>query len=78
MVISGILHGVHWGLGHGIGELIGGFLVSWIGAKRTFIVFGFLSLADLLIFATFNVTKSKCCRPKDEEEERSDKAEEPI
>jgi len=50
----GILHGFHWGLGHGIGELIGGFMVSKLGAAATFNIFGVLTLLHLLIFWLIN------------------------
>ncbi|XP_065666036.1 major facilitator superfamily domain-containing protein 6 [Hydra vulgaris] len=52
--LQGILHGVHWGLGHGIGELIGGFMVSWVGAAMTFNIFGVLTILELLVFALIN------------------------
>lgn len=54
VICLGILHGVHWGLGHGIGELIGGFMVSKLGAAATFNIFGVLTLLHLLIFWLIN------------------------
>ena len=48
------MHGVHWGLGHGVGELIGGFMVSSMGAASTFNIFGVLTLFHLLIFWLIN------------------------
>ena len=57
----GILHGVHWGLGHGCGELAGGFLITAIGARKTFGIFGTLSLLNLAVFMTVNVLHDKFC-----------------
>ena len=52
--ISGILHGVHWGLGHGSGELIGGFLISNFGAPTTFAIFGTFSLVIMGTYILVN------------------------
>ncbi|XP_057292972.1 major facilitator superfamily domain-containing protein 6-like [Hydractinia symbiolongicarpus] len=57
--LQGILHGIHWGLGHGCGELLGGFMVSWIGGAMTFNVFGALTLLQLLIFMSVNYCSQK-------------------
>lgn len=67
----GILHGVHWGLGHGCGELIGGFMISGIGARKTFAIFGILSLVDLLFFVLVNILHDNCC-PEEETETPND------
>lgn len=45
-----ILHGVHWGLGYGAGEIIGGLLVHRLGAPATFVIFGIMSLLILLVY----------------------------
>merc|ERR1719318_2156944 len=45
-----ILHSVHWGLGYGAGEVIGGILVHHYGAPRTFILFGCLCIIILFIY----------------------------
>lgn len=53
-LFSGILHGVHWGLGHGSGELIGGFLISNFGAPTTFAIFGTFSLVIMGTYILVN------------------------
>jgi len=45
-----ILHSVHWGLGYGAGEVIGGILVHHYGAPRTFVLFGVLCIIILFIY----------------------------
>lgn len=45
-----ILHSVHWGLGYGAGEVIGGILVHHYGAPKTFILFGVLCIVILLVY----------------------------
>ena len=50
----GILHGVHWGLGHGSGELIGGFLISTVGASTTFSIFGTFCLVLMGAYVLVN------------------------
>lgn len=45
-----ILHGVHWGLGYGAGEIIGGILVHRFGAPVTFVIFGILCILILLLY----------------------------
>merc|ERR1739848_444484 len=42
--MQGLLHGVHWGLGHGIVELVSGYMVAALGASQTFICFSVLCL----------------------------------
>ena len=41
---------MHWGLGHGSGELIGGYFISSFGASKTFAIFGALSLVDMGLY----------------------------
>jgi hypothetical protein len=57
--LSGILHSVHWGLGHGCGEFIGGFFISAFGASKTFALFGFISLLNLLAYFLVDTFSSK-------------------
>ena len=45
-----ILHGLHWGLGYGAGEVIGGILVHHYGAPTTFVMFGFLCIIILFVY----------------------------
>lgn len=49
-----ILHGVHWGLGYGAGEVIGGIMVHHYGAPTTFIIFGVLCLVILGAYILIN------------------------
>ena len=49
-----ILHGVHWGLGYGAGEVIGGIMVHHYGAPTTFIIFGVLCLVILGVYILIN------------------------
>lgn len=49
-----ILHGVHWGLGYGAGEVIGGILVHHYGAPTTFVLFGCLCIVILFIYFAVN------------------------
>ena len=49
-LFSGVLHSVHWGLGVGSGDVIGGFLVGYLGASGTFVTFGVLSLVNLVVY----------------------------
>lgn len=65
-IAIGILHGVHWGLGHGCGELIGGFMVSNLGAPQTFNIFGALTLLHLLIFWLINNYSNRKKAPYEE------------
>ena len=50
LLTLGILHGVHWGLGHGSGELIGGLLISTFGASTTFAIFGAFCLVLMAVY----------------------------
>lgn len=45
-----ILHSVHWGLGYGAGEVIGGILVHHYGAPKTFVLFGILCIIILFVY----------------------------
>jgi len=54
-----ILHGVHWGLGYGAGEVIGGILVHHYGAPATFVMFGILCIVVLLVYILINMVFGK-------------------
>ena len=54
-----ILHGVHWGLGYGGGEVIGGILVHHYGAPTTFVLFGILCIVVLLLYILINMIWGK-------------------
>eukprot|EP00794_Sanderia_malayensis_P003020 gene3020-3478_t len=54
-----ILHGVHWGLGYGAGEVIGGILVHHYGAPATFVTFGILCIVVLLLYILINMIWGK-------------------
>ncbi|EDO37430.1 predicted protein, partial [Nematostella vectensis] len=45
-----ILHGVHWGLGYGAGEVIGGVMVHHYGAPFTFVFFGCFCIIVLAMY----------------------------
>ena len=65
-----ILHGVHWGLGYGAGEVIGGILVHHYGAPTTFVMFGILCIVVLLLYILINMiwgTKNKKSSIRDDE-----------
>jgi len=47
---AGLVHSVHWGLGHGCGEFIGGFFISAYGASTTFALFGVICIIDLIAY----------------------------
>ncbi|XP_074652067.1 major facilitator superfamily domain-containing protein 6-like isoform X2 [Tubulanus polymorphus] len=49
--MQGIIHGVYWGLGLGSGHLIGGVMMSRIGAHKTFGCMGLTSIMVLILFA---------------------------
>lgn len=59
-----ILHGVHWGLGYGAGEVIGGIMVHHYGAPFTFVFFGVGCLVILAIYMLIN----NVCGSKDDED----------
>eukprot|EP00112_Aurelia_sp_Birch-Aquarium-sp1_P001757 Seg1190.11 transcript_id=Seg1190.11/GoldUCD/mRNA.D3Y31 product="Major facilitator superfamily domain-containing protein 6" protein_id=Seg1190.11/GoldUCD/D3Y31 len=63
-----ILHGVHWGLGYGAGEVIGGILVHHYGAPTTFVLFGILCIVVLLLYILINMIWGK----KDKSHSRDD------
>jgi len=54
-----ILHSVHWGLGYGAGEVIGGILVHHYGAPRTFILFGILCIVILILYILIRIVWGK-------------------
>jgi len=54
-----ILHSVHWGLGYGAGEVIGGILVHHYGAPKTFILFGILCIVILIIYILIRIVWGK-------------------
>ncbi len=68
---------MHWGLGHGCGELAGGFMISAIGAKYTFGIFGVISFIDLFLFIVVNEVHEKCC-PEEEPNDTNLKDYSPI
>ncbi|XP_077866657.1 major facilitator superfamily domain-containing protein 6-like [Saccoglossus kowalevskii] len=55
--MQGILHGVHWGLGSGVGNMLGGVLVDEFGAVITFFVFSVINIVVLGLFFCIQ----KCC-----------------
>ena len=42
-------------------------MISGIGARKTFAIFGILSITDLIFFIVVNILHDKCC-PEDEKE----------
>ena len=56
--VQGIIGGVHWGLGLGCGGVVGGFVVTYIGLKLTFVGLAFLSIVDLTLYIV--VTNYQC------------------
>lgn len=52
--IQGFIGGIYWGLGLGAGGVIGGFIVSYIGLRLTFVGFGILSIVDLFLYILVN------------------------
>ena len=36
-------------------------MISGIGARKTFLIFGILSVVDLIFFVLVNTLHSKCC-----------------
>lgn len=75
-----ILHGVHWGLGYGAGEVIGGILVHHYGAPKTFVLFGCLCIIILFIYFTVNRIWGKKTPSVDETTENTttEQAQEPF
>lgn len=49
-----ILHGMHWGLGYGAGEVIGGIMVHHYGAPFTFVFFGVMCIVVLAMYVLIN------------------------
>ena len=69
-----ILHGVHWGLGYGAGEVIGGILVHHYGAPTTFVMFGILCIVVLLLYILINmIWGPKDTNKRKDEEIQTDK-----
>lgn len=66
-----ILHGVHWGLGYGAGEVIGGILVHHYGAPTTFVLFGILCIVVLLTYILINNIWGKKDQQSDETQTES-------
>ena len=72
-----ILHGVHWGLGYGAGEVIGGVMVHHYGAPTTFVIFGVLCLVILGMYILINYLckapeeKDSCLNDADSEQSAS-------
>lgn len=44
-----VLHGVHWGLGYGLGEIVGGILVHNFGAPKSFILSAIFCIFILML-----------------------------
>lgn len=49
----GILHGVYWGLGTGIGRMLSGQMIDHLGAAVTFQSFAVACLVELVILIIF-------------------------
>ncbi|XP_002160939.1 major facilitator superfamily domain-containing protein 6-A [Hydra vulgaris] len=64
-----ILHGVHWGLGYGAGEVIGGILVHHYGAPTTFVMFGILCIVVLLLYILINMIWGEKDRKRRQDDE---------
>ena len=64
-----ILHGVHWGLGYGGGEVIGGILVHHYGAPTTFVLFGILCIVVLLLYILINMIWGKKTKSQSKDDE---------
>jgi len=58
-----MLHGAYHGIGHGLGRVVGGFLFSYLGAQRTFLIFGGVGIMMLIMYfivnRNFDATKEK-------------------
>ncbi|XP_028415361.1 major facilitator superfamily domain-containing protein 6-like [Dendronephthya gigantea] len=48
--LQGVIHSLHWGLGHGSGSVLGGILVHNIGPRNTFALFAIISAMNFLIY----------------------------
>ncbi|XP_066935652.1 major facilitator superfamily domain-containing protein 6-like [Clytia hemisphaerica] len=76
-----ILHGVHWGLGYGAGEVIGGILVHHYGAPKTFVLFGCLCIVIFFIYLLINYiwrNSEGIPPPAEEARERGDESKETV
>ena len=76
-----ILHGVHWGLGYGAGEIIGGLLVHRFGAPVTFVIFGVLCILILLLYIvidTFGTEPEGSCYDTIDENSSVEEAEDVL
>ncbi|KAF0990682.1 hypothetical protein HZS_2195 [Henneguya salminicola] len=59
-----ILHSCHWGLGYGLGEVIGGIMVHLVGAQMSFIINGIICLVNLFAY----VIIVNCCKSTEKTE----------
>ena len=50
IIFSGVIHCLHWGLGHGSGSVLGGALVHNIGSRNTFALFAGISLVNFFMY----------------------------
>jgi len=48
--VQGIIHGVYFGLGNGVGHLIGGVTIHWYGAPATYYAASVFVVLWLLVF----------------------------
>ena len=48
--VLGVIHCLHWGLGHGSGQVIGGLLVHNLGSRKTFALFAFISALNFVLY----------------------------
>ena len=51
-----MLHGAYYGIGHGLGRVVGGFLFSYLGAQKTFSIFGASGIMMLIMYIAVNKT----------------------
>ncbi|XP_070547012.1 major facilitator superfamily domain-containing protein 6-like [Ptychodera flava] len=49
--VLGVLHAMYWGLGNGLGNLVGGVMIENTGIKQTFWAFCVMNVAILTLFA---------------------------
>ncbi|XP_077993227.1 major facilitator superfamily domain-containing protein 6-like [Glandiceps talaboti] len=59
--IQGILHGVYWGLGFGVGNFLTGVLIEYYGAVNTFMGF---SVASSVVLVLFVILQCICPKPE--------------
>ena len=50
VTLQGVIHCLHWGLGHGTGSVLGGALVHNIGSRNTFALFAVISMLNFLMY----------------------------